>query len=98
MSKPSFATMWNDELQTYSVAEVKSTLGGSINSPAIDNCCCVRVSHALIKAGHPITIASDYKDKFGNKYIIKVKTMTTYLRDKYGSPRDVTDPANASGR
>lgn len=57
---------------------------------SIGNYCCVRVSHALITGGHPITRASDYKDKNGNKYIIRVVTMKEYLTEKYGAPVTVT--------
>jgi hypothetical protein len=39
------------------------------------NFCTVRLSYALTWLGHPITIPSDYKDKDGNKYIIKCSTM-----------------------
>jgi hypothetical protein len=48
------------------------------------NFCTVRLSYALTWLGHPITIPSDYKDKDGNKYIIKCSTMKKYLYDKYG--------------
>ena len=51
----------------------------------------------MILAGHPITIASDYKDSKGNKYIIKVKTMKTYLTDKYGAPTKITSKVNKKG-
>ena len=85
----SFSKMWGDPLQSYDVDKIKSTLGGGINSPAIANACCVRVSHALLKAGHSISIASDYKDKNGNKYIIKVKTIKSYLTSQFGEPLEV---------
>lgn len=48
-------------------------------------------------AGHAITIASDYKDKDGNKYIIRVKTMVKYLTDWLGAPEKVT-AASAKGK
>lgn len=48
--------------------------------------CCIRLSHALITARHPITRSSDYLDKDGNKYIIRVATMIPYLEAKSGPP------------
>jgi hypothetical protein len=53
------------------------------------NFCTVRLSYALTWLGHPITIPSDYKDKDGNKYIIKCSTMKKYLEDKYGEGTEI---------
>ncbi len=88
MSK--FVAMWEDDVAGMSGVDICRTLGGSIKNPPISNFCCVRVSHALISAGYPITIASDYKDKDGEKYIIKVETLKSYLRSKFGDPVKVT--------
>ena len=63
---------------------IKDELGGNLTS--LTNFCCVRMSHALTQAGHPITIASDFVDDAGNGYIIRVKTMKQYLRDTLGQP------------
>ena len=85
---PSFNNLWNDPVTKMSPREIENKLGGNLKG--LSNYCCVRVSHALISASHPITRESDYKDKNGNKYIIRVKTMKEYLTNKYGSPIDVT--------
>jgi len=53
--------------------------------------CCVRISHALIVNGHKITLNSDYKDKDGNKYIIKCITMNDYLKDNYSNEKKKID-------
>ena len=95
MSLPPFAKLWNDPITRMSASQIHSTLGGNLTS--LTNCCCVRVSHALLSNGAPITITSDYKDKNGNKYIIRVKTMKTYLKNKYGNPVNVTK-SSASGK
>ena len=71
MPLPSSSSLWG---------HVNATRGNAIeavggNIPGLGNYCAVRLSYALIKCGHPIKINSDYKDKNGNKYIIKTKTM-----------------------
>jgi len=76
-------------------SEIESTLGGNLKG--LGNYCCVRVSHALITAGHPISCRSDYKDKQGNKYIIKVATMKDYLTSLYGASILVTQ-SSARGK
>jgi hypothetical protein len=70
-------------------------VGGNIKG--LGNYCCVRLSYALIKEGHPITIPSDYKDKNGNKYIIKCATMENYLNDKYKASTGVNSIDGLSG-
>lgn len=59
--------------------------------------CCVRVSHALAAGGGPISIPSDYADSAGNRGIIKVATMKSYLRSKYGAPVPAAGPAGKKG-
>lgn len=85
---PSFSSLWKDPVTKMSPTEIESELGGNLKG--LTNYCCVRVSHALISASHPITRNSDYKDKNGNKYIIRVQTMKEYLKNKYGAPTVVT--------
>jgi len=87
--------MWGDPVTTMSGAAIEQQLGGNLKG--LGNYCCVRVSHAMITAGHSITRTSDYKDKNGNKYIIKVATMKDYLTGKYGNPTKVTK-ATAAGK
>jgi len=83
MSSSQFTKMWNDPVVRMSPDQIKSSLGGNLSS--LTNFCAVRVSHALLHAGHPIRIPSDYKDKDGNKYIIRVKTMKSFLEGKFGN-------------
>lgn len=71
MSLPSSSSLWThvNSMQGLKIEEV----GGNIKG--LGNYCAVRLSYALIKCGHPIKRNSDYKDKNGNKYIIKSKSM-----------------------
>lgn len=85
-----FYAMWRDGVAGMGGDEIQAALKGNIKNPPITNFCCVRVSHALLAAGKPITIASNYRDAEGNKYIIKVATMTKYLRDTFVAPVRVT--------
>lgn len=87
--------MWADPVTRMDPADIPGRLGGNLGG--LGNYCCIRVSHALITAGHPITTASDYRDAAGNKYIIRVATMKSYLTSKYGAPIAVT-AASAAGK
>jgi len=70
-------------------------LGGNLKG--LENYCCVRVSHALMRAGHKITQKSDYKDADGNKYIIRVVSMKSYMTGTFGEPLKVTE-SSAKGK
>ena len=63
----------------------------------LGNYCAVRLSYALTKCGHPIKINSDYKDKNGTKYIIKVATMEKYLNDNYKASKKITSIDGKNG-
>lgn len=71
-------------------------VGGNIEK-SLGNFCAVRLSYALTMCGHPIKINSDYKDKNGNKYIIRVATMEGYLNDYYKKGEKVTSLKGLSG-
>jgi len=43
-----------------------------------------------MKCGHNITQVSDFKDKNGNGYIIRCKTMEPYLNQKFGQGKQIT--------
>ena len=93
MPLPSSSSMWG---------HINSTRGSAIegvggNIPGLGNFCAVRLSYALIKCGHPIKINSDYKDKNGNKYIIKAKTMESYLNDHYQQGKAINSIKGLSG-
>eukprot|EP01083_Nonionella_stella_P229639 812561_1 len=87
-SLPSFDVLWSDPITSMEPDDIGAELGGNLKE--LHNYCCIRTSHALITARHPITINSDYKDKNGNKYIIKVQTMKNYLTNKYGKATKIT--------
>lgn len=70
-------------------------MGGNLLN--LGNYCAIRLSYGLIKCGHPIKINSDYKDKNGNKYIIKAKTMEGYLNDYYQQSQNVQSVKGLSG-
>ena len=89
-----FYKMWEDPI--IRDANPGEALGGNLKN--LGNYCCVRTTHALLSAGHKITIASDYKDKYGNKYIIKVVTMKSYMSNNFGSPTRLTSKEGGRGR
>ena len=70
MPLPSSNTLWGqvNSVKGYVIEGVGGNIAG------LGNYCAVRLSYAFIKAGQPIKINSDYKDKNNNKYIIKAKT------------------------
>lgn len=76
----------------------KAARGGNINDKSMEDTCAMRMSYALTKAGLPISIPSDYYDKDGNKYIIKVKTMFTFLSDQLGEPATVDSKSEVEGK
>lgn len=87
-----FSTMYSDPIA--SDANAGKTLGGNIAD--FRNCCCIRLTHALRKAGHAFVVPNiyftkfDYKDKVGNGYIIKCDTMEKYLQTYITEPVSVT--------
>jgi Type VI secretion system (T6SS), amidase effector protein 4 len=96
-SRPPFDRLWSDPVACMEPEAIKSTLGGNLGS--LTNLCCVRLSHALRHAGHPVSgVASDFADKHGHKYIIRVATMRQYLTSKYGAPLSVTEASARSKR
>ena len=93
MPLPSSSNLWGHVNQTKGSAIEQ--VGGNI--AGLGNYCAVRLSYALMKCGHPIQINSDYKDKNGNKYIIRANTMETYLNDHYKKSQKVNSISNLSG-
>lgn len=93
MPLPSSSSLWGHVNKTRGKAI--EDVGGNIKG--LGNYCAVRLSYALIKCGHPIKINSDYKDKDGNKYIIKAKTMESYLDDYYQEGTDINSISGLSG-
>lgn len=94
-ARPTFSQLQRDPVLRMSADDVKKTLGGNLTS--LTNMCCVRMSHALTAARFPITVPSDYRDRAGNKYIIRVTTMEKHLRSLLGEPARVTQES-AHGR
>lgn len=93
MSLPSSSMLYG-HVQSVRGQEIEK-VGGNIKN--LGNYCAVRMSYALMQCGHPIKINSDYKDKNGNKYIIKVQTMENYLNDYYQKGEKVNSISNLSG-
>lgn len=93
MSLPSSSSLWGHVNSTR--GSVIEGVGGNI--PGLGNYCAVRLSYALIKCGHPIKRTSDYKDKSGNKYIIKAKTMEEYLNGYYKPGKAINSIQGLSG-
>jgi hypothetical protein len=93
MPLPSSSQLWPHINQTK--GPIIEDLGGNIKG--LGNYCAVRLSYALIKCGHPIQINSDYKDKNGNKYIIKTKTVENYLNDYYKGSQKINSINGLSG-
>jgi len=89
-----FEDMWNDPI--IRETDPGAILGGQLID--LGNYCCVRVSHALMTAGHTITQPSDFKDKYKRPYIIKCDTMDSYLRSKLGPPIGVSSSTAAGKR
>jgi len=82
---------WKDVFENYDRStDFCTERGGKIAQFYGKNACAIRMSYAITKAGLPVTIASDFDDKDGNKYIIKVETMTMFLTDRLGAPKEVT--------
>jgi hypothetical protein len=74
----------------YSVDQVKTMVGGSVNSADVDNTCVVRVSRALNGAGAPIPPRTG---KFATRkgadkrfYGLRVREFWIYMLNKYGKP------------
>lgn len=93
-SQLDFDKMWNDPIVTNT--DPGSILGGNVKG--LGNFCCIRVSHALMTAGHTINIESSYYDDNKNYYIIKCDTMETYMQDNFGDPTTLIDEASAAGK
>lgn len=93
MSLPSSSSLWTHVNNTKGLTI--ENVGGNIKG--LGNYCAVRLSYALIMCGHPIKINSDYKDKNGNKYIIKTKTMEGYLNDYYKQAKTIQSINGLSG-
>ena len=94
MSLPSSSSLWG-HVNSLANVDVGSFLGG--NMKGLGNYCAVRLSYALIKCGHPIKRTSDYKDKNGNKYIIRTLTMEQYLNDYYKEGQKINSIMGQSG-
>lgn len=94
MSLPSSASLFN-HVHALSGKKDWSDFGGNLNG--LGNYCCVRLSYALIKCGHPIQRTSDYKDKNGTKYIIRTLTMEEYLNQYYKKGISIQSIKNKSG-
>lgn len=93
MPLPSSSKLWG-HVQASRGSAIE-TVGGDI--PGLGNYCAIRLSYALIKCGHPIKRDSVYKDKNGNKYIIKAITMETYLNDYYQQGKNINSIKGLSG-
>ena len=69
---------------------VKKEIGGSVNSPDIDDTCIVRISKPLNYNGHPIPRRTEEfrtrlgKDKYW--YGLRVKEFWPYMLKTYGKP------------
>ncbi|EDQ89261.1 uncharacterized protein MONBRDRAFT_37110 [Monosiga brevicollis MX1] len=91
-----FDKMWQDPVTAMDHASIGEYLGGDLIGQA--NYCAIRLSHGLMASGHKITQPSDFRDREGNKYIIRVATMQSYLSKVLGTPKEVTSKQAIAGR
>ena len=93
MPLPSSSSLWTHVNAVR--GNVIEQVGGNISG--LGNYCTVRLSYALIKCGHPIKLNSDFKDKNGNKYVIRCKSMEEYLDNNYQASKKINSIAGLSG-